>query len=456
MAGHVHLLYSDKSLGETLQRQLQSAFFHVTISEEAEPETAIEQLKREQPEVIGLVRGQQTSFETFRKLKQAFPNRSLVAFDPIPSERSTLTALQSGADSHIGLPVSPTMLSLRVSALLRQSRKMEDAASTDDVLRLLGFDPTLLAMPDDSLDGVRLDIRHEDPNYAQALSQCLEETGFICTVQPFTDHQRRIAKDGLIIGALTDEGWRQALTLISRERGRAATRNTPIIIAAPILPPELSSTISAVDVQDIWIGAAPDRSLAISVKELVRGTKQSVQRRRALVQSLDLAITDGLTGLFNQRYLAAHLPMQMQLARQSDRALSFVLLDLDGFKGLNDTYGHQAGDQFLISVAEHLRSNSRTSDSAVRLGGDEFAMVLPNAAGKDARSVVERLVRDISEIQHAGSDEGKIRISASAGLVTMQPQDWTSTADALIAVADARLYAAKEKGGNQIVDTAPS
>ena len=63
MAGHVHLLYSDTTLGETLQRQLQSAFFHVTISEEAEPETAIEQLKQEQPEVIGLVRGQRTSLK---------------------------------------------------------------------------------------------------------------------------------------------------------------------------------------------------------------------------------------------------------------------------------------------------------------------------------------------------------------------------------------------------------
>ena len=139
----------------------------------------------------------------------------------------------------------------------------------------------------------------------------------------------------------------------------------------------------------------------------------------------------------------------------SGESLSLVLLDLDGFKGLNDSFGHLAGDQFLISVASHLRSNSRSADSAIRLGGDEFAMILPNAGAAAARAVVERLVQDIADIDHAGRQDDRIRISASAGVVTMQSKDWSSTADALLAAADNRLYAAKEKGGNQIVDTAP-
>lgn len=456
MVGHVHLLYSDRALGETLQRQLQADFFHVTLGEEAEADEALARLKQEQPEVIGLVRGPSTPLTLLRKLKQAFPNRALAAFDPIPSEHSTLEALHNGADSHIGLPLSPALLRVRMEALVRQARKKEEAASTDDVLRLLGFDPTLLAMPDERLQGVRLDVRHEDPAYARALVRSLEAAGFICSLEPFAEEQRRIARDGLVIGALSEAGWRRVLSLIARERGRAATRNTPIILAASVLPVEFSAAFTSIDAQGIWTGAVPDSSLALNVKGLVRGTRQSSQRRRALVQSLDLAITDGLTGLFNRRYLAAHLPMQMQLARQSGRSLSFVLLDLDGFKGLNDSFGHQAGDQFLISVADHLRLKSRTSDSAIRLGGDEFAMVLPNVNAAAARAVVERLLNDIAEIDHAGRQSGGLRVSASAGLVTMQPQDWSSTADALIAVADTRLYAAKEKGGNQIVDTAPS
>ena len=123
------------------------------------------------------------------------------------------------------------------------------------------------------------------------------------------------------------------------------------------------------DFQDFWLGPSPDRLLALMVKEQVRLSQQTEYRRTALTQSLDLAITDGLTELYNRRYLAAHLPLQMQIARQSKRLLSLALFDLDGFKALNDSYGHQAGDQFLIGVAEHLRGNSRASDSAVRLGG---------------------------------------------------------------------------------------
>lgn len=459
MAGHVHLLYSDKVLGEMLQRQLRSEFFHVTLSQETAPEAMIAALTHEQPEVIGLIRGPNTPFERFRMLKQAFPHRALVALDPIHSKASSLAALHQGADGSIALPQAPALLSLQMGAWLRQSRKQEEAAANDDVMRLLGFDPLLLAVPSEQLGGLCLEVRHEDPASAAVLVQRLGETGFHCDPQPLSDPSTRQApgraKDGLVIGALSRDGWHRALGLIAQERGRAATRTIPLVIVASVLPAALRAAVAAVEAEVVWTGAVPDHSFALGVRQLIRGNRLSIQRRKALLQSLDLALTDGLTGLYNQRYLAAHLPMQMQLARQSKRALSLVLLDLDGFKGLNDSFGHLAGDQFLISVASHLRSNSRSADSAIRLGGDEFAMILPNAGAAAARAVVERLVQDIADIDHAGRQDDRIRISASAGVVTMQSKDWSSTADALLAAADNRLYAAKEKGGNQIVDTAP-
>jgi len=255
---------------------------------------------------------------------------------------------------------------------------------------------------------------------------------------------------------VSDKGWDAAFALTARTRSHAAHRNTPITLASAHLPDRMIETMERMDVQDAWTGSAPDLSLSLMVREQVRISEQFKQRRGALAQSLDLAITDGLTDLYNRRYLAAHLPVQMQIARQSQRPLSLALFDLDGFKALNDAYGHPAGDQFLIGVAAHFNRCSRASDSAVRLGGDEFALVLPNADGAAARTVVQRLIADVADLRHAGSDQGLIKISASAGLVTLPVGDWASTADALIARADARLYAAKEKGGNQIVDTAPS
>ena len=222
MAGHVHLLYSDKVLGEMLQRQLRSEFFHVTLSQETAPEAMIAALTHEQPEVISLIRGPNTPFERFRLLKQAFPHRALVALDPIPSKASSLAALHQGADGSIALPQAPALLSLQMGAWLRQSRKQEEAAANDDVMRLLGFDPLLLAVPSEQLGGLCLEVRHEDPASAAVLVQRLGETGFHCDPQPLSDPSSRQApgraKDGLVIGALSRDGWHRALGLSAQER----------------------------------------------------------------------------------------------------------------------------------------------------------------------------------------------------------------------------------------------
>lgn len=457
MSGHVHFLYSDTMLGTALQRQVQSAYFHVTGGQADDLDDAIAKVRANQPEVIALVRGQGTDLNHLRGLKHAFPNQSLVLMDPIPSPSSRERSLSLGADMYLPLPASSQQIAFRLSAQVRRSRRLEEAGSTEDVLRLLGFEPTSFAGEDGGLHDGPVLICHEDDDFAQAVQACLTDAGVAAQIAAL-ESPSPISSDKacLVLGAVTDEGWDVVLALTAQTRSQASHRSTPITLASAHVPNRLLSAMDRMDVQDAWIGPAPDPSLSLMVREQVRISAQSKQRRGALAQSLDLAITDGLTGLYNRRYLAAHLPVQMQIARQAQLPLSLALFDLDGFKALNDAYGHQAGDQFLIGVAAHFEQSSRASDSAVRLGGDEFAMVLPNADSQAARTVVQRLVADVADVRHAGSDQGRIKISASAGVVTMLVGDWASTADALIAIADARLYAAKEKGGNQIVDTAPS
>lgn len=457
MSGHVHFLYSDTMLGTALQRQVQSAYFHVTGGQADDLDDAIAKVRANQPEVIALVRGQGTDLNHLCGLKHAFPNQSLVLVDPIPSPSSRERSLSLGADMYLPLPASSQQIAFRLSAQVRRSRRLEEAGSTEDVLRLLGFEPTSFAGEDGGLHDGPVLICHEDDDFAQVVQACLTDAGVAAQIAAL-ESSSPISSDKacLVLGAVTDEGWDVVLALTAQTRSQASHRSTPITLASAHVPNRLLSAMDRMDVQDAWIGPAPDPSLSLMVREQVRISAQSKQRRGALAQSLDLAITDGLTGLYNRRYLAAHLPVQMQIARQAQLPLSLALFDLDGFKALNDAYGHQAGDQFLIGVAAHFEQSSRASDSAVRLGGDEFAMVLPNADSQAARTVVQRLVADVADVRHAGSDQGRIKISASAGVVTMLVGDWASTADALIAIADARLYAAKEKGGNQIVDTAPS
>lgn len=456
MAGHVHLLYSDTMLGATLQRQLQAAFFHVSTSPEGDHDANVKAVRAEEPEVLALIRGPETTFDAVVRLKNSFPHQALVIMDPVPSAWARAAVLQHGADGYVALPVSREDLTLHLTAHVQQARRLDDSGSTEDVLRLLGFDSMALAMPDPSLEGTKLALSHEDPVLKSEFRTTFEANHFEAIEQPFDQPLQAVLDvDGWVLGAVSAAGWRAVLAAIARTRSTADGRHLPIVIAASALPEEGLETLSRLDVQEIWRGSDPDASLCALVQGHVRRHQQSLQRRQALVQSLDLAITDSLTNLFNQRFMMAHLPLQMQIARQSQQPLSLALLDLDGFKKLNDNYGHLAGDQFLIAVAEHLRQHSRMSDSAIRLGGDEFALVLPRLAAADARRVIERLIAGVSTIRHAGALDGQIRISASVGLVTMRPDDWSLTSETLIAAADHRLYAAKKKGGNQIMDTAP-
>ncbi|HEX2654864.1 MAG TPA: GGDEF domain-containing protein, partial [Xanthobacteraceae bacterium] len=156
---------------------------------------------------------------------------------------------------------------------------------------------------------------------------------------------------------------------------------------------------------------------------------------------------DPLTGLHNRRHLFEAAPALIELARRHGAPLCVVLLDLDHFKAVNDTYGHQAGDEVLKTVAELLQRNSRGGDIASRYGGEEFLMVLPEMTAVQAQVRAQQWRAEIAaaSIVHGSA---VIRVTASFGIASF-PLHGT-TADALIAAADSALYAAKRAGRNQI------
>lgn len=141
---------------------------------------------------------------------------------------------------------------------------------------------------------------------------------------------------------------------------------------------------------------------------------------------------DSLTGLGNRRALEETLETELARHERYGTQLTLCLVDLDGFKIVNDTHGHQAGDRALVRVASRL-SEIRGSDSAFRLGGDEFALVLPETGPEEASLVARRLARRVRD------DAFPVELTASWGVAVAQ----TADADALIAAADAELYARK-------------
>ncbi|MEW6219726.1 MAG: diguanylate cyclase [Thermodesulfobacteriota bacterium] len=165
-----------------------------------------------------------------------------------------------------------------------------------------------------------------------------------------------------------------------------------------------------------------------------------------------LSVTDPLTAVYNRGYINTHLPEEVARARRYRRALSTIMCDIDHFKRVNDTYGHQAGDAVLQSFAAALRHGTRANvDWVARYGGEEFLIVLPETPGAGAESVAERLRQGVERlvIVHEGRE---IRITASFGVAGYDECPYGDLApETVIASADACLYQAKKEGRNRVV-----
>ena len=164
-----------------------------------------------------------------------------------------------------------------------------------------------------------------------------------------------------------------------------------------------------------------------------------------------LSITDGLTGLANRRHFDDVLRAECARATRVGQQLAVIMLDVDYFKRYNDHYGHQPGDACLIRVAHALMASMRRAgDLTARYGGEEFSIVLPNTGADEARQIGEALRRAIADlgIAHAGADAGQVTISVG---VAIQPVPGAADPDALMRLADAALYCAKDAGRNCVV-----
>jgi diguanylate cyclase (GGDEF)-like protein len=166
-----------------------------------------------------------------------------------------------------------------------------------------------------------------------------------------------------------------------------------------------------------------------------------------------MASTDHLTGLTNRRVLADILERSFQEARRYNFDLTCMMLDLDGFKRLNDTRGHQLGDRILVAAADVIRANLRSSDAAARFGGDEFVLLLPHTSVDMARKVGNRIRNDLLTATRPML-AGNILVSFSIGIASLRSHS-PADSDALLSMADKALYAAKAKGKDCVVEFTP-
>lgn len=173
---------------------------------------------------------------------------------------------------------------------------------------------------------------------------------------------------------------------------------------------------------------------------LAASSVPAIENARRYGEARELAETDALTGLYNQRYFHETLRREVMRAQRYERKLALIVFDLDDFKSINDQVGHLAGDRVLAQAADRLREAVRNVDIACRIGGDEFAVILPESSAEDAEQLYRR-VHNLMRGTALGTDEERLRISA--GIAELQHGD---TAAGIFERADGALYRAKDLG----------
>ncbi len=195
-------------------------------------------------------------------------------------------------------------------------------------------------------------------------------------------------------------------------------------------------------------------SHAIEYTRNITDRKKSEEEKRLLIEKLEyLSSTDGLTGLMNRRALTNSLLYEIDRAKRYNSELSLILCDIDNFKEVNDTCGHDAGDRALQTIAAALKTILRKSDIAGRYGGDEFMLILPETSVKGAEKLADKILSAVRSADMSFTEDKSIRLSLSIGLSSLEMDN--DTADSFIKRTDDAMYASKQ-GGRDRVSTVKS
>jgi two-component system cell cycle response regulator len=244
-----------------------------------------------------------------------------------------------------------------------------------------------------------------------------------------------------------------ALRLCSQVRSLERTRNLPILLIAE--PEENARLLRGLEigVNDYLVRPIDKNELLARVRTQVRKKRYSERLRDNVQLSIEMAMTDALTGLHNRRYMELHLAGLVEQAHARGKPLTVLVLDIDYFKAVNDTYGHDAGDDVLREFGMRVRKSIRGIDLACRYGGEEFVIVMPETDVAVGAMVAERLRRRIAAERFfiGGQGEG-LDVTISIGIAGLAGPD--DAAPMVLKRADRALYNAKRDGRNRVAAAA--
>ncbi|MCZ7481916.1 MULTISPECIES: PleD family two-component system response regulator [Rhizobium/Agrobacterium group] len=438
-----------------LEARLVAEYFDVVTAEDGFKALAI--CDEEQVDIIllDIMMPGMDGFEVCERLKANpktahIPVVMVTALDQ-PSDR--VRGLKAGADDFLTKPVNDLQLIARVKSLVRLKAVSDELRLRAETARQIGIEEMLRA------DGLmqtpgRVLVADGRASSQERIVRALKP---VAEVDAVTDPQAALLKAAsssfeLVIVNSNFEDY-DPLRLCSQLRSLERTRFLPLLLVAEQGADDMVARALDLGVNDYILRPIDPNELVARSLTQIRRKRYNEHLRLNMQHTMELAIVDALTGLNNRRYLDNHLKILFDRAAVRGRPISICMTDIDRFKLVNDTYGHDVGDEVLREFAARIRSTVRGADLACRYGGEEFVVVMPDTPIEIAASVAERLRAIIEDKPfYVRSIDRELSITASLGIATSSGA--FGMPDELLKQADRALYEAKHAGRNRVVAAA--
>ncbi len=438
-----------------LEARLSAEYFDVTTAGSGKEALAICERAECDVVLLDVMMPDMDGFEVCKRLKSNIATHHIpvvivTALDQ-PSDR--VKGLDAGADDFLTKPVSDVALIARVRSLSRLKMMTDELRMRAVTSREIGIEsPERDALAEAGRNGRVLTV-DDRPGLSERIQAMLAGEHTVDIQPDPTEALFHAAENNydLVVVSLDLENF-DGLRLCSQLRSLERTRNVPILAIAEGDNNARLVRALEIGVNDYLVRPFDKNEMRARARTQIRKKRYTERLRDNVQLSIEAAITDALTGLYNRRYMETHVGTLVDQALTRGKPLSVLILDIDYFKSINDTHGHDAGDDVLQDFAIRIRKSIRGIDLACRYGGEEFVVVMPETDMAVATMVAERLRRRIaSEPFPIQKGARSIEVTISIGIAGLGPND---NAAAVIKRADQALYRAKRDGRNRVVPDA--
>ncbi len=435
-----------------LEAKLTSEYYEVISA--VDGFDAIEKTKIHKPDIILLdvMMPGMDGFETCAKLK-ANPELAhipVVMVTALSEKSDRLKGLESGADDFITKPINDTSLFARVKSLIRIKTLLDELRLRDTTGVQMGISADENNNFVANVEGAKILLIDDDPVQAKQIISKLSETYDAHVV----DNQEQafvVAKEGnydvIIVSTLLADV--DGLRLASHLKSMEETRNIPLLVLVDEDDKHVMLKALDMGISDYLVVPIDKNEMAVRVRTQIRRKRYQDALKAQYQKSVSMALTDGLTGLYNRHYLNAHLGNMVKYATKNGKNLALMIMDMDHFKVVNDTHGHDAGDMVLKQLADIITRTARSTDLTARFGGEEFVMLMPETDSVAALGAANRVREIVEATPFIINKDGKtINRTISIGVANLLEEG--DSAEGLLKRADEALYIAKNNGRNNV------